>query len=94
MLDFGTSCYLYPGEAPENRNRKITLIQSINVNLVSGYDLALFFLTSTTPDLRRQHLDPLLRRYHQTLVKVVKSCREDEDVEDYFAFEDLMEDYK
>ncbi len=82
-LDFGSSCLLCP-----------------------GYDLALFFLTSTTGELRRRHLRALLRRYHDLLVAVVgtfaggaaaregKGGAREDDVNLYFSFEDLMEDYR
>ncbi len=60
-----------------------------------GFDLSLFFLTSTTPELRRSHLDALLRRYHSTLLRVVGECSGGrEDLKDYYKFEDLMDDYR
>ncbi len=60
-----------------------------------GFDLSLFFLTSTTPELRRSHLDSLLRRYHSTLLRVVGECSAgEEDLKDYYKFEDLMDDYR
>ncbi len=60
-----------------------------------GFDLSLFFLTSTTPELRRGHLDSLLRRYHSTLLRVVGECSGgEEDLKDYYKYEDLMDDYR
>ena len=39
-------------------------------------DLALFFVTSTTTELREAHLQPLLKRYHVKLSQVKKERNE------------------
>ncbi len=59
---------------------------------MAGYDLSLFFLTSTTPQFRRDYLTALLRRYHTTLRDVLAG--QDVDIDDKFSFEDLVDDYR
>lgn len=40
-------------------------------------DLSYFLFLSTTPELRKDHLDEILEYYHQSLIKSLKELGED-----------------
>ena len=56
-----------------------------------GNDLAHFLMTSTTPELRKNHLDEVLHHYHDKLLKIVADLGEDLS---FYTFDILKEDYK
>lgn len=53
-----------------------------------GYDLAYFFLSSTTQAFRRDYVSDLLKRYHEKLLEVIAQ----DDA--YYTWEDLQQDYQ
>ena len=54
-------------------------------------DLGYFLGSSTSPELRREHLDELLHFYHSRLIKNLKNLGHSEDI---YPFETLMTDCK
>ena len=53
-----------------------------------GNDLAHFLMTSTTPELRKNHLDEVLHHYHDKLLKIVADLGEDLS---FYTFDILKE---
>lgn len=56
-----------------------------------GNDLAHFIMTSTTKEFRQQHLQQMLKVYHDTLTNVVLKSGEKFD---FYTLEDVKEDFK
>ncbi|XP_059086963.1 uncharacterized protein LOC131883497 [Tigriopus californicus] len=54
-------------------------------------DLSYFLYMSTTPELRKAHMDEIMAYYHQTLTNALKQLGEDSDV---ISLSELWKDYK
>ena len=56
------------------------------------YDVAVLLCTSTTTEVRKTHLDSLLRYYHQELLSKVEELGH--STKDRYSLEDLLLDYQ
>ncbi|XP_076039886.1 uncharacterized protein LOC143024709 isoform X2 [Oratosquilla oratoria] len=93
--DFWNSNLMYKySEVTQDGIRKIDGVKLIDFQICQWtnpvFDLHYVISTSTTPELRKAHLDDVLRHYHETFTNVTK--RLDSPVPDY-SYEEFREEY-